>query len=190
MNTSIDELLDKEVLLNEIVEVVNNPNLTGYTKAYYLRNVAIQTWTEHYPSKNSKHEGCKYWSVNAYNQKFEPNFTGEKEPFIHEHVIPKDFLIKTIFLGEKSLPVTKDYVEFYLNVFVFGCVVTESESRGIKPKSTMPEEFLMPQHEDYLKLWLRYNNSNVDVYEVEWERENPISKRLLHFNSIKATTSI
>ncbi|WP_043931152.1 hypothetical protein [Bacillus sp. EB01] len=184
---SIDELLVKKKLIEEMVEIINNPILTGYSKAYYLRNVAIQTWTEHYPVKSSKHEGCKYWSAQAFKQVFERDEYTKAEPLLHEHVIPKEFLIKNIFLSGGNGPVDYQYIEHYLNEYTFACVLTKSENSRINAVSisTMPPEFMEIKNENYLKGWLRYSRAGIDVYEVKWNDKVPVKKRKVDTDNIQ-----
>ncbi|OZQ62769.1 hypothetical protein CA600_21130 [Paenibacillus sp. VTT E-133280] len=185
MNKSIDELLDINKLITEMVEIINNHNLTRYSKAYYLKNVAIQTWTEHYPLKNSKQIKCKFWSADAFKQKFDVNFIGEKERLFHEHVIPKSYLIEEIFLNEEGQPVTFDYIQHYLDEFVFACVVTKSEHDALNEisKSSMPDEFRIVKGGNYLNMWLRYSKADIEVYEIEWVKRQPTIKCVVDYTS-------
>jgi hypothetical protein len=190
-DNTITELYNIDTLLTEMEEIIFNSKITRHTKAHYLRNVAIQTWTEHYPSRRRKVKGCKYWSEKAYRQTFDPTYDGVKECLFHEHVIPKKWLIENVFLKKENEGklLDKEYHRYYLTNFTFACVVTESEhNEDLKNfSSEMPPEFLEMKHPDYLKLWLRYIYSKVPVLEVTWDqRRNPAGTKLLNLHSIVA----
>ena len=191
----VSELYDIERLIIEIEEIILNENITRHTKSHYLRNVAIQTFTEHYPNKRSKINGCRFWSEKAYNQQFNDKYEGQKENLFHEHVIPKKWLIEEIFLGEDEdiKKITKDYIEYYFKNFIFACVVTESEHKeNLKSyANTMPLEFLDIDHDDYLKVWIRYIYSDIQVLEISWnDKKKPISHKNIDLNSFEIDPSV
>lgn len=192
----------RESLAREMRIIMKHPDISPYTKRYYLTNVAIQQWTENLRDRNnSKFLGCVYWSKEAlfkYQENLEilnlkkiENPT-EKLPFKpekglqHEHVIPKNWLISEVFLDkEDRLQQPEEdeieYITYFLKDCTFACVVTKTEHLRInKPNgkenytSSMPPNYLVNglKHPDNNKHWLRYKLAGVEVYKLEWSKDH------------------
>jgi hypothetical protein len=159
--------LTKEDLAREMRIIMKHPDISNYTKRYYLTNVAIQQWTENFrDGNNSKFLGCVYWSKEAifkYQENLEIlNLKKTENPteilpfkpekgLQHEHVIPKNWLISKVFLDKDRLQQVEEdeieYITLFLEDFTFACVVTNTEHRRInKPNGNGNENYtsIMP----------------------------------------------
>lgn len=120
---------------------------------------------------NGKFEGCKYWTKKALevykNSKSKPKKDWQKE-LIHEHVIPRKFLIDYIMsCYDKESEPEKKYFDL-----VIACVVTKEENNVLnkKYKSLMPGDIKDIEDITEINRWERYIQSEIsDIREVKWD---------------------
>lgn len=173
--------LTKENLAREMRIIMKHPDISDYTKRYYLTNVAIQQWTENFRDRNNaKFLGCVYWSKEALvqyqenleilnlkkteNPKEKPLFMPEKG-LQHEHVIPKKWLISEVFLDEDRLQQVEEdeleYITYFLEDCTFACVVTKTEHLRInKPNGNEKENYTSSMPPNYLVNGMKHPDNN------------------------------
>lgn len=120
---------------------------------------------------NGKYKGCKYWTKEALDLYKDENQlksdSALQKHLVHEHVIPKKFLIDYIMRCYKtnSKP-DKKYFDL-----IIACVVTKEENKKLdKYKSSMPGDIKDIEDITEINRWERYIQSKIsDIREVKWD---------------------
>ena len=151
-------------LVNDIIACLES-DLTVNGK-YDVIDEVIWKWTE----MSGKIIGCKYWSVNALKE-LEANYSNVvsgKVKLIHEHVVPRNYLIKRIL--NISSAISKEEAIIILNKFVLGCVITKDENRRLSTvaQKTLPDQFVQKDSQFYLDPWVRYRLGKINVNKIDW----------------------
>jgi hypothetical protein len=133
----------------------------------------MSMWTEF----DGKIRHCPYWTLAAreelmafYQRQISALARNEavdaragKPRFVHEHVVPKNVLVRMI---RSISPATEAAVREVFDRFLFGVVVTRNEDqklRDMKLDRSMPADFDDEGSEGFLDPWARYRKCGIRV---------------------------
>ncbi len=168
-------------IVNDFCTVCKNHTISKQAVYDMARSVSWEL-TEY----NGKYKGCKFWTANALSVYNESNSKSEsvlKKELIHEHVIPRKFLIDYIMDCYKN---SREPERKYFD-FMFACVVRKDENNTLDSnyKSSMPGN--IKEIDKIENPWARYIESGIkDIYKVEWDNSKKTIKKITEFNIIKS----
>jgi hypothetical protein len=195
MNREPKELL-KTRLVQDIVSIFSLNDLFSEKIKHHTSFHATYKWTE----INGKHEGTQYWSFAAAKE----YLYHDDRPFklIHEHVVPREIILKT--LKDKSFK--KDFATIYtfFTTYLIAAIITKKEDENLlteykqriwlNPENLKPQEEItknqykdLPPNNLRKQIWDRYIETNknteidpIHILEITWENQNYISKIVSH----------
>ncbi len=180
---------DKQQLINDTVEILNNPKISRGTKKSILSNVILPEWTK----INGRYKGCPNWSKKALDiflQRLEFKRNGQEltEGLFHEQIVPRklleeilvnqDLVIddnKVYFNLSKILTISEEInersIKKLFDTYLLGAVVKKEEHELLRE---MPDRFFEPSHKDFGNVWLRYLDAGIELVEVVWNNKSEI----------------
>jgi hypothetical protein len=170
----------KNQLVRNIKEIVN---LEGKVSTK-MRELSILFATYNWTEINGKYEGNEYWSIEAFKN-FAGNTKNRAYALVHEHVVPKNVIVKKIMKLYENGTFEENNIRDILDKYLIAAVITKDEDKnlGKKQRADMPPEF---DNEGELKdnPWSRYlvhNKNNpeniIGIAKIEWDE----NKKFIRF---------
>ncbi|MED1565333.1 hypothetical protein [Bacillus paramycoides] len=164
----------QDEMVNDVFKVLST-NLSDKAKKDVIYAI-FSDWTE----LHGKLEGCKFWSRQAMDKyrelkKMDSNYKPNGKDFIHEHAIPKTYLLEALL--DKYEP-TLEYVEALLFNGLNGVVITVEENKTLESKAyrlrqRMPDAFYQPDGDPlYCNPWARYIRTGIELYFCDWSEDS------------------
>lgn len=142
----------KEEICRDVAFVLNCKELHYGTRRAVVDH-AVWVWSEF----EGKYDGCKYWSeaARAFLR------SDGKTNLIHEHLVPRGLIRKTLF---DLKPATPEAVRHVMETWCIGVVVTAEEDQrlnALKLRSKMPPDW------DQKDSWARYTMAGITIAKAD-----------------------